>query len=74
MNFRIRDQAIIALREACAAILVVDGQVGPTILDEDIAKFLRHVSGQQLFCIGVVHIFCGCDNDTIYIYIIIGNR
>ncbi len=64
IDFRIRDQAIIALREACAAILVVDGQVGPTLLDEDIAKFLRCVSG-QLFCIGT-HIFCGCDNNIIY--------
>jgi GTP-binding protein len=37
----IRDQALIALQEACAVIMVVDGQVGPTALDEEIARFLR---------------------------------
>ncbi len=37
----IREQAEIALAEACAAILVVDGQMGPTASDEAIAAWLR---------------------------------
>ena len=38
---QIHEQALIALEEACAAILVVDGRTGPTTLDETIAKFLK---------------------------------
>merc|ERR550514_2606917 len=38
---QIHEQAVIALEEACAAILVVDGRTGPTTLDETIAKFLK---------------------------------
>ncbi len=38
---QIREQALLALDEAVAAILVVDGQSGVTTLDEEIAKFLR---------------------------------
>ncbi|HBB35219.1 MAG TPA: ribosome biogenesis GTPase Der [Cyanobacteria bacterium UBA8803] len=37
----IREQAIAALTEASAAILVVDGQTGPTVGDEAIADWLR---------------------------------
>ncbi|MFN4066873.1 MAG: ribosome biogenesis GTPase Der [Thermosynechococcus sp.] len=37
----IRQQAEIALQEATAAILVVDGQAGPTALDYEIAAWLR---------------------------------
>jgi GTP-binding protein len=37
----IRQQALTALREACAAIFVVDGQTGPTPADEEIASWLR---------------------------------
>ena len=37
----IREQAIAALSEASAAILVVDGQAGPTAGDEAIADWLR---------------------------------
>jgi GTP-binding protein len=38
----IRQQATIALAEACAAIFVVDGQNGLTPADEEIAEWLRH--------------------------------
>jgi GTP-binding protein len=37
----IRQQAMTALSEACAAIFVVDGQIGPTPADEEIAEWLR---------------------------------
>ncbi len=37
----IREQAMTALAEACAAIFVVDGQSGPTAADEEIAIWLR---------------------------------
>jgi len=37
----IRQQALIALEEASAAVMVVDGPAGCTTLDEEIAAFLR---------------------------------
>ncbi len=37
----IREQAMLALAEANAAILVVDGQAGPTPADEELANWLR---------------------------------
>ena len=37
----IREQAMIAIEESSAVILVVDGQVGPTAMDEELARFLR---------------------------------
>ncbi len=37
----IRQQAMTALAEACAAIFVVDGQMGPTASDQTIAEWLR---------------------------------
>ncbi|NEO08697.1 GTPase, partial [Moorena sp. SIO3I8] len=37
----IREQAMAALAEASAAVLVVDGQAGPTAGDEAIAQWLR---------------------------------
>ena len=37
----IREQAMIAIEEASAVILVVDGQVGMTALDDQLAHFLR---------------------------------
>ncbi|MEM9214949.1 MAG: ribosome biogenesis GTPase Der [Cyanobacteria bacterium P01_F01_bin.150] len=40
----IREQAMLALSEASAAILVVDGQEGPTAADETIAHLLRQQS------------------------------
>jgi GTP-binding protein len=40
----IREQALAALAEASAAILVVDGQMGPTAADETIASWLRQQS------------------------------
>lgn len=40
----IREQAMMALAEASAAIMVVDGQVGPTVADEAIASWLRQQS------------------------------
>lgn len=38
---QIRQQALVALGEAQAAVMVVDGQAGPTTLDHEIAAFLR---------------------------------
>ena len=37
----IREQAMIAIEESSGVILVVDGQVGPTQMDEQLAAFLR---------------------------------
>ncbi len=37
----IREQALLALGEASAAIFVVDGQEGPTVADETLADWLR---------------------------------
>jgi len=37
----IREQAMIAIEESSGVILVVDGQVGPTAMDEQLATFLR---------------------------------
>jgi len=37
----IREQAMVAIDEAAAVILVVDGQVGPTTMDQQLADFLR---------------------------------
>lgn len=37
----IREQAMIAIEESSGVILVVDGQVGPTAMDEQLARFLR---------------------------------
>jgi GTPase len=40
----IREQAMAALRESSAAVFVVDGQMGLTSGDEEIAEWLRHQS------------------------------
>ncbi|MEO0759870.1 MAG: ribosome biogenesis GTPase Der [Cyanobacteria bacterium J06648_16] len=40
----IREQALLALAEASAAVLVVDGQTGPTEGDREIASWLRQQS------------------------------
>ncbi len=37
----IREQAMIAIEESSGVILVVDGQAGPTAMDEQLAAFLR---------------------------------
>lgn len=37
----IREQAMIAIEESSGVILVVDGQTGPTSMDEQLASFLR---------------------------------
>lgn len=44
----IRQQAMVAIEEAAAVILVVDGQVGPTIMDEQLASFLRKEITKQI--------------------------
>lgn len=44
----IREQAMVAIDEAAAVILVVDGQVGPTIMDEQLASFLRKEITKQI--------------------------
>jgi GTP-binding protein len=44
----IREQAMIAIEESAGVILVVDGQVGPTSMDEQLATFLRkEVTGKM---------------------------
>lgn len=45
---QIRQQAAIALTEACVAVLVVDGQAGLNDLDDQIARFLRKEWLKQL--------------------------
>ena len=40
-NEEIKRQALLAVEEADVIILVVDGQVGPTLLDAEVAKILR---------------------------------
>jgi GTP-binding protein len=47
----IREQAQLALTEASAAVLVVDGQEGPTAADEDIAAWLRTQSVPVLLAV-----------------------
>lgn len=44
---QIRQQAMIALREATVAVLVVDGQEGFTALDQEIASFLRKTCDEK---------------------------
>jgi GTP-binding protein len=39
-NDEVRQQALVAIAEADVIVLVVDGQVGPNPLDEDVAKIL----------------------------------
>lgn len=40
-NEEIKEQALFAVKEADALIFVVDGQIGPTTLDSEVAKILR---------------------------------
>lgn len=47
----IREQAMLALTEASAAILVVDGQAGPTASDAGIADWLRQQSVPVLLAV-----------------------
>jgi GTPase len=47
----IREQAMLALAEASAAILVVDGMAGPTAADEAIAGWLRQQSVPVLLAV-----------------------
>jgi GTP-binding protein len=47
----IREQAQLALAEASAAVLVVDGQEGPTEADRDIATWLRQQSVPVLLAV-----------------------
>jgi len=57
----IREQAMIAIDEASAVILVVDGQVGLTSMDQQLAEFLRKdVSGQVPVLVAVNK----CESET----------
>ncbi|MEL6381270.1 MAG: ribosome biogenesis GTPase Der [Cyanobacteria bacterium J06626_18] len=47
----IREQAMAALTEATAAVLVVDGQEGPTEADQEIARWLRQHSVPVLLAV-----------------------
>jgi GTP-binding protein len=48
---QIREQAMAALAEASAAVLVVDGQTGPTASDEAIAQWLRQQTVPTLLAV-----------------------
>lgn len=56
----IRAQAIIAIREAAAVVLCVDGQEGINPLDEELAKFLRRETSKAPVFIAVNK----CESDT----------
>lgn len=56
----IRSQALIALSEASAAILVVDGRSGLNPLDEDLAAFLRKECGKLPIFVAVNK----CESDS----------
>ncbi|MBW4660554.1 MAG: ribosome biogenesis GTPase Der [Drouetiella hepatica Uher 2000/2452] len=47
----IREQAMLALAESCAAIMVVDGKEGPNASDETIAMWLRQQSVPVLLAV-----------------------
>jgi len=51
----IRQQAMVAIDEAAAVILVVDGQVGPTQLDQQLADFLRKDVSAKVPCLVAVN-------------------
>ena len=51
----IREQAAMALREACACVVVVDGRDGRTNADEDVARFLRKWPDKDLISVVAVN-------------------
>jgi GTP-binding protein len=53
-NQEIRRQAQIAIDEADAVILVVDGQVGPHPLDEEVAKILLHAKKPTIVAVNKI--------------------
>lgn len=53
-NQEIRRQAKIAIEEADVVILVVDGQVGPHPLDEEVAKLLLHAKKPILVAVNKI--------------------
>ncbi|MBU6383572.1 MAG: ribosome biogenesis GTPase Der [Verrucomicrobia bacterium] len=53
-NQEIRRQAEIAILEADAVILVVDGQVGPHPLDEEVSKLLLHAKKPVLVAVNKI--------------------
>lgn len=53
-NQEIRRQAEIAIVEADAVILVVDGQVGPHPLDDEVAKMLLHAKKQVVVAVNKI--------------------
>eukprot|EP00579_Thalassiosira_antarctica_P005096 CAMPEP_0201882524 /NCGR_PEP_ID=MMETSP0902-20130614/14181_1 /ASSEMBLY_ACC=CAM_ASM_000551 /TAXON_ID=420261 /ORGANISM="Thalassiosira antarctica, Strain CCMP982" /LENGTH=595 /DNA_ID=CAMNT_0048411081 /DNA_START=293 /DNA_END=2080 /DNA_ORIENTATION=+ len=62
----IREQAMIAIEESAGVILVVDGQVGPTAMDEELATFLRkEVMGKMPVILAVNK--CESDRDGTYL-------
>mmetsp|Transcript_11946 Transcript_11946/g.28348 ORF Transcript_11946/g.28348 Transcript_11946/m.28348 type:complete len:641 (+) Transcript_11946:243-2165(+) len=59
----IREQAMVAIEESSAVILVVDGQVGMTAMDQQIAEFLRkEVLSRDLPVILAVN---KCESETV---------
>jgi len=63
-NEEIRTQALFAVEEADAIIFVVDGQVGPTLLDGDVAKILR--KSKKPVILAVNKIDCPSDERSLH--------
>lgn len=61
----IREQAMIAMNEASAVIFVVDGQVGLTLMDEQLGSFLRTEILKQIPVVMAVN---KCESDTVGAY------
>lgn len=66
----VKKQAEVAIQEADAIILVVDGQVGPTAYDEEVARKLIR-SKKPLF-VAVNKIDSGRDEEKIYPFALLG--
>ncbi|HEY4254965.1 MAG TPA: ribosome biogenesis GTPase Der [Chlamydiales bacterium] len=56
-NEEIKMQALFAIEEADAMIFVVDAQVGPTLLDEEVAKILRRSDKKVIVALNKVDNF-----------------
>jgi GTP-binding protein len=63
-NEEIKEQALFAVEEADAILFVVDGQVGPTALDADVAKILR--KSKKPILLAVNKIDCPSDELTLH--------
>ncbi|NGX39482.1 MAG: GTPase Der [Chlamydiae bacterium] len=60
-NEAIRRQAEIAIEEADTLVLVVDGQVGPTKIDEEVARILLRTGKPVTLAVNKIDDFCHMD-------------